>query len=210
MVAPGWSPGAVLALGAWLGVEVTKSYGVRGPRCSRQLVQCLALLAQGCRYHQVSALAMPCHACGSAWGRVGDNRLRDVVWGEGDTVTRGGHVVMAQRWPARGIAAEPGLLLWAPCRGCPAACGGLGRVATRAGTKGCPMVGPMVPTMSQVAVWGAERLPRTRVPFTCAPTAAAARTADGLLKEPARPPAFSTPSRLAAALAVLPSHGAGL
>lgn len=63
---------------------------------------------------------------------------------------------------------------------------------------------------AQGAVQGAERPPRTRVPFTCVPAAATARTADGLLKEPARPPAFSTPSRLAAALAVLPSRGAGL
>lgn len=59
-------------------------------------------------------------------------------------------------------------------------------------------------------MWGVECPPRTRVPFTCAPTAAAARTPDGCPKAPARSPALGAPSCVAGALATLPSRDAGL
>lgn len=59
-------------------------------------------------------------------------------------------------------------------------------------------------------MWEVECPPRTRVLFTCVPTAAAARTPDGRLKAPARPPALSAPSCVAGALAVLPSRDTGL
>lgn len=59
-------------------------------------------------------------------------------------------------------------------------------------------------------MWGVECPPRTRVLFTCAPTAAAARTPDGCPKAPARSPALGAPSCVAGALATLPSRDTGL
>lgn len=91
---------------------------------------------------------------------------------------------------------------------------------SQVGTIGCchPMACPKLPggwcrrgqgQAPGAGVQGATRPPRTRVLFTCAPLAAAAQTPDGCPKAPARPPALSTPSRLAGALATLPSRGAG-
>lgn len=59
-------------------------------------------------------------------------------------------------------------------------------------------------------VRGAKSRLCTRVLFTCAPAAAAARTPDGCLKALGCPPALGAPSRLGGILAVLPSRGTGL